>query len=101
MSANGASPSTSSLIPTGDYLRPTLQGHRLVGGRYVPVAVKDGTMHSAVLGLDLVAEGDTLRLYDPLGDRFLPTLIESEATATSAQARAERLAARLRELGET
>ncbi len=44
----------------------TLQGHQLLpgGGDYVPVPLTQwGRMHSQVLGLDLVAEGGTLRFY--------------------------------------
>ena len=47
--------------PTGDYLRPRLQGYRLVGNQLELVA---GRLHSEKLSLDLVQAGEDLRLYD-------------------------------------
>lgn len=73
--------------PKGDYLRPRLQGYRLgPDGRYVRLETVNDRLHSEQLGLDLVAEGDTLRFYDPAKDRFLPTLSESEEQRAEAEA---------------
>src|SRR5260221_14576324 len=57
--------------PTGDYLKPRLQGLRLTDGQYQPIAMVNGRLYSEQLGLDLEAEGDMLRFYDPLtGERL-------------------------------
>jgi Uma2 family endonuclease len=51
--------------PLGDYLRPSLQGHRLVGGRYQRLEpTAGGGLLSAVLGLEL------RRRDDGAGDPF-------------------------------
>ncbi|MFO0960835.1 MAG: Uma2 family endonuclease [Isosphaeraceae bacterium] len=50
--------------PTEDYLKPSLQGYRLVNGAYQPIGLVDGRMRCEILGLDLVREGKMLRLYD-------------------------------------
>ena len=61
-------------------------------GSYRPVPVNEGRVRSEVLGLDLVDTGETLKLYDPAGQRFLLTPQEAEAAwaqAEAARARAE------------
>jgi Uma2 family endonuclease len=92
-------------------------GHRLEPGSrsYTAIAPQAGRWASQVLGLDLVLEGGRIRFYagtapllesDELIGR-LSTMVDSlvaekealEQRATSAEDRAERLAARLRELG--
>lgn len=75
--------------PTGDYLDPRLQGLRLnASGAYQSLSLATDRLRSEQLGLDLVMEGDTLRLYDPDAGRFLPSLMEAEARANDeAQAR--------------
>src|SRR5206468_9734638 len=35
--------------PTEDYLKPPMQGHRLLGGQYVPIEPAGGRLASAVL----------------------------------------------------
>jgi len=99
--------------PTGDYLRPRLQGYGLVEGQYVPSVMENDRLHSDLLNLDLEVQGEVLRLYDPVTGRYLPTLSEEHERAEQAEeraeqaeeraeqerARAERLVARLRELG--
>ena len=78
--------------PTGDYLRPRLQGYRLVDGQYVRLELTNNRLYSEQLGLDLVQVGETLRLYDPAKCRFLPTpqeqaeQIEIEAHRAEAEA---------------
>ncbi len=76
--------------PTGGLHRTRLQALRLVGGTYRAVrAERDASGHirarSKVLGLDLLFDGDRLRIWDPVARRFLPTLAESEARAEAAQ----------------
>jgi len=79
--------------PTGDYLRPRLQGYRLVNGRYVRLELNDNRLHSEQLDLDLMQVGETLRLFDPARRQFLPTpqeqaeQIEIEARRAEAEAR--------------
>jgi Uma2 family endonuclease len=51
--------------PTEDYLKPPLQGFRLVNDEYAPIALSDGRLPSEVLGLHLERDGQELRLYDP------------------------------------
>jgi len=51
--------------PEGDYLDPRLQGYRLAGGRYRPVAPElDGALLSTTTGVVFRAEGLRLRLTD-------------------------------------
>lgn len=69
--------------PTGDYLKPVLQGFQLVERNYWPLPNRsepDGglRMHSAVLGLELrVAEGE-LRFHDPATGQKLHSHAEAE-----------------------
>ena len=80
--------------PTGDYLRPRFQGLRLVEGRYEDIPLIEGRMHSEQLGLDLIQEGNTLRLFDPARGEFLLSLQEAtqraEAEAQKAKMQAQR-----------
>ena len=62
--------------PTGDYLRPRLQGYRLVNGRYVQLELVGDCIHSEQLGLDLVQDGEILRLFDPAKSQFLLDFLE-------------------------
>ena len=58
--------------PYGDYLEPRLQGQRLEGGRYIPMAPKpDGSLVSSTTGLILRPEGERLRLVDPAAGPLL------------------------------
>ena len=82
--------------PTGDYLHPRLQGFRLdANGAYQPIPLENDRLHSEQLGLDLVLDGETVRLYDPARRTFLPTPQEQAARAEAAEAEIERLHARL------
>ncbi len=93
--------------PEYDWLPDGLAAHRLDDGIYEDMEIKDGVVHSAALGLDLVDTGATLRLRDPRTGQFLPTLLEAvearqqaEAARQEAEARANAAdaeAARLRE----
>ena len=96
--------------PTGDYLRPPLQGLRLVGDHYEALPTRqspDGTLSvsSAVLGLELRVEGGVLHFYDPATDQKLLSHREAEqerqaalAALRAAEARVAELEARLRTL---
>jgi Uma2 family endonuclease len=89
--------------PTGDYLNPQLQGLRLVDGNYFPVATStqaDGkvSLLSEVLGLELRLEAGKLRFYDPATGQTLLSHEEEAAARLSAEEKAQRLAAKLREL---
>ena len=86
--------------PEYDYLDTPLIGYRLdADGRYAALEVEQGRLHSETLGLDLVDTGETLRLFDPRTNQFLPTPME-EAEArrreTEARQQAEAENARLR-----
>jgi Uma2 family endonuclease len=75
--------------PYGDYLRPRLQGFRLVLGRYQRVPLEaNGALLSRTTGLEFHPEGKRLRLLDPVaGERYLwPE--ESEAARKDAERRA-------------
>jgi Uma2 family endonuclease len=84
--------------PTGDYLRPRLQGYRLENGRYVRLELANDRLHSEQLGLDLVQEGERLRLFDPATDRFLMTAQEAIQFADKEFRRAEDAEAELARL---
>lgn len=84
--------------PEGDYLEPRLQGHRLVRGRYRPIASEpDGSILSATTGILFRAEGSRLRLTDAAtGAVYLRKKEETEArreaerrAAAEAEARRE------------
>ncbi len=64
--------------PTGDYLKPRLQGQRLHEGVYQPIELNDNRMFSEQLGLELVMEGETLRFYDPATGEWLRTYEQAE-----------------------
>jgi Uma2 family endonuclease len=80
--------------PYGEYLRPRLQGYRLVMGRYQPIPLeKDGSLLSQTTGLYLKREGDRLRMVDALtGERLLWR--EELDAARKAEAAARRAAQR-------
>ncbi len=78
------------------YLSPPLMGFRLVAGVYVPIEPDaDGRIHSDVLSLDFVIQEGRLRVYDPMGGKWLQTPEEMQAArAETAEARAETAEAR-------
>jgi Uma2 family endonuclease len=81
--------------PTQDYLKPPFQGHRLVGGEYLPIEPVADRLPSAVLGLHLERDGTDLRLFDPaIGQRLL-TRVER---IVAAEAETERLLRQVEEL---
>jgi len=101
--------------PLGEYLRPPLQGYRLVDGEYQRMRpTVEGALLSRVLGLELRLEDGHLRLVDPdTGERLLTPAEAHEARrveaaarhaaeerATQAEADLERLRAELTRLRE-
>ena len=84
--------------PTGDYLRPRLQGYRLGDGHYVRLELTDNRLHSEQLSLDLVQVGETLRLYDSVKRQFLPTPQEQAEQIEEAEAEVARLRAEIEAL---
>ncbi len=84
--------------PTGDYLRPRLQGYRLEEGHYVRLELTNNRLHSEQLGLDLMQVGETLRLYDPAKRQFLPTPQEQAERIEDAEAEVARLRAEIEAL---
>jgi Uma2 family endonuclease len=70
--------------PTGEYLKPSLQGVRLEQGKYVEIpastlAENILSLPSEVLGLDLHLYPDQrFRFYDPISNQILRSLSESE-----------------------
>jgi Uma2 family endonuclease len=57
--------------PLGEYLRPNLQGFRLVDGAYQDIPMVDEQLHSEQLGLRLKAHGAQLDLYEAQTNRRL------------------------------
>lgn len=83
--------------PLGEYLRPSLQGYRLVGGRYQKIDPElDGTLVSRSTGLRLFREGEHLRLLDL--ETGAPLMTDQEARdgfrRTQAALESERVARR-------
>jgi hypothetical protein len=70
--------------PRSEYLKPRLQGYRLSDGGYVLIAPADQRLPSKELGLQLEADGNQLRFYDPASDRWLPTPQEARLEALAA-----------------
>jgi Uma2 family endonuclease len=87
--------------PTADYLRPPLQGHRLVGDKYVRIEPDaSGRFLCSELGLWLRLEDGELVMYDcESGLRLLTEVEDERAAREAAEAENERLRARLKELG--
>ncbi|HEV7508897.1 MAG TPA: Uma2 family endonuclease [Thermoanaerobaculia bacterium] len=79
--------------PFGEYLRPRLQGFRLLRGRYQPIPVElDGSLLSRTTGLRMRPEGDRLRLVDSSTGKaiFWPEeLLEAHAREEAGRRREE------------
>jgi Uma2 family endonuclease len=82
--------------PLGEYLSPSLQGFRLLGGRYLSIPPqKDGSLPSRTTGLILRREGEKLRLVNAATGEPLVRTDEIDARRQAAEARAaEETAAR-------
>ena len=85
--------------PTGDYLKPRLQGRRLQNGRYVDLTLHNDRMYSEELGLDMVVLCNDLRFFNPVNGEWLLTMeqqVHKAATETHRADAAEAELARLR-----
>ena len=90
--------------PTGDYLKPVLQGLVLAAGEYVAIAggaraAGRPAVASEVLGLELHVTEDGLRFHDPDTGQYLLSHAEAEAARAAAEARIADLEASLRNRG--
>jgi hypothetical protein len=82
--------------PTSDYIKdPPLIGFRLEDREYVEMELENNRLHSDELGLDLVIVENTLRLFDPLTEKFLLTPDEEAEARMRAEAEVERLRAEI------
>ena len=90
--------------PTGgDHYGEPLVGERLVDGEYQELAMDRETAgstwgHSSILNLDLHWEEVRLRFYDPVRERWLQNMDETQAAREAAEARVAELEAELRRL---
>ena len=87
----------------GDHYGEPLVGERLVDREYRDLNMareSDGRVwgHSPVLNLDLHWEDGRLRFYDPVRERWLQNMDETQAVRESAEARVVELEAELRRL---
>ncbi|HYX23971.1 MAG TPA: Uma2 family endonuclease [Thermoanaerobaculia bacterium] len=82
--------------PLAEYLRPSLQGFRLLRGSYQPIPLEaDGSLRSQTTGLWLKREGQRLRLVEvATGERLLWAEEKSAAHAEAEAKAAEEAAAR-------
>jgi hypothetical protein len=72
--------------PCGDYLKPSMQGWRLVKGVYKSIRPIDGRLPSQTTGLHLERARTELRLWNPETAAWLPTPAER---ANQAEVRAD------------
>jgi Uma2 family endonuclease len=70
--------------PYGEYLEPRLQGYRLVDRNYE--LIREYPVRSALLGLELREENNTLRLYNAVTGERLPTSDEEVLARRAAEA---------------
>lgn len=90
--------------PTADYLKPSLQGFRLIEGNYLPILGQSKGDHFSIyaetLGLELWLESNgEMRFYSPQSETKLLSPREMEQAKQQAEQKLARLAAKLRELG--
>ncbi len=81
--------------PWGDYLRPRLQGYRLVNGAYQPM--EEIPFRSEALNLEFREESSTLRLYDARTGLRLPFPEDEIVARRAAERRADAEARRAEE----
>lgn len=88
--------------PTGDYLKPRLQGERLQAGKYERMLLQEDRLFSAALGLELIVVGENLRFFDPVQEQWLLTYTEADtqrlAESRRANTEAQRADAAMRQL---
>lgn len=85
--------------PLGEYLEPRLVGFRLAEWKKYRRIEGEEPLVSRVLGLELRAEGDMLRLVDPVTGKKLLTPLEAQE-AYRAEAQARRAEAQARQQAE-
>jgi Uma2 family endonuclease len=73
--------------PFEEYLKPSLQGYRLNGGLYTPIAAVANRLPSEVLGLHLERDGTDLRLYNPQTGLWEPTSEDLKAGLARSEAK--------------
>jgi Uma2 family endonuclease len=84
--------------PLSEYLRPPLQGYKLVAGEYVRMVPNEhGVLLCTTLGLRLHPEKNYLALYDIATGKRLLNPAEFAAAQREAEAQAQKLAAAQRE----
>jgi Uma2 family endonuclease len=86
--------------PYGEYLKPPLQGFRLIAGTYAPIEPIAGRLPSEVLGLHLERDGYSLRLHDPVQNRRLLTPREALRISEAARSRDAAELLQLRQVNE-
>ena len=80
-------------------LKPPLRAFRWHNRELIEEVVSNHRVASVELGLELVNDGKSLRLFNPQTGEFLRTSAEETVARQKAENRADRLAAKLRELG--
>jgi Uma2 family endonuclease len=84
--------------PKQEYLRPSLQGYRLVAGEYVPIEPTGSRLASELLRVELERVGEDLRLFGSETGRVLRTRRERAEQTDQALGEIERLRAEVEEL---
>lgn len=79
--------------PLAEYLKPSLQGYRLVRGKFAPLKPSNGSLTSRMLDITLTADGARLVMRDAATGREL--LTEAQQRAAVAEAENARLRAEL------
>src|SRR5262249_12535772 len=90
--------------PLGEWLKPPLQGFRLVDGQFVQMEpAADGSLRSEQLGITLRLEDGQLALFDTAtGNRLMTAgerAAQAEARLAEAEARVQALEEELRRRG--
>jgi len=86
--------------PLEEYLEPSLQGFRLIDGRYDSIAWAGAGLFSEVLGLRLERDEMDLRFFNPATGRRIPTGEEFGRAEADARLKAEAEVERLRRENE-
>jgi Uma2 family endonuclease len=86
------------LDPEYAYLSAPLIAYRRENDKLSPVPIADDRIFSPRLGLEIVWEENSFRLFDPNANEFLRTLEESETARRIAETEVERLKAQLERL---
>ena len=71
--------------PLEEYLEPSLQGYRLIDGRYGSIASAGAGLCSEVLGLRLERDEMDLRFFNPETGRRIPSAEEIDQAAEAAE----------------